>query len=176
MNIRKISIWASASLVLTAIILTGCRIKYSFNGASIDPNAKTFSVAYFPNNASMVAPVLSSTLTDALVDRLAKQTRLVEKKDGPGDLAFEGEITGYVSQPAVITGNEETPTARNRLTIRIRVKFTNALQPQYNYDRSFQQFAEYPVTTALQDAENSLIPEIVDMLVEDVFNAAVANW
>lgn len=174
MNIRNFSIITSALLILTALVFTGCRIKYSFNGASIDPNAKTFSVSYFPNNASMVAPILSSSLTDALTDRLAKQTKLVQKTDGPGDLAFEGEITGYVSQPSAITGNEQA--ARNRLTIRIKVKFTNALQPQYNYDKTFQQFAEYDVATPLQDAESTLIPTIVDMLVEDVFNAAVANW
>ncbi len=176
MNIRKFTIITSAMLLLTAIVVTGCRIKYSFNGASINPNAKTFSVAYFPNNASMVAPVLSSTLTDALKDRFAKQTRLTEKTDGPGDLAFEGEIIGYVSQPAAITSNEDAPTAKNRLTIRVKVKFTNALDPQYNFEKTFQQFSEYPTTTYLQDAEPELIPEIVEMLVEDIFNAAVANW
>lgn len=174
MNIRKLSTVVSALLILAALVLAGCRIKYSFNGASIDPNAKTFSVSYFNNNAAMVAPILSPTLTDALIDRLARQTKLTQKTNGPGDLAFEGEITSYVSQPSAITGNEQA--ARNRLTIRVRVKFTNALQPQFNYDKTFQQFAEYDVATPLQDAESTLIPTIVDMLVEDIFNAAVANW
>ncbi len=174
MNIRKSLLWASALLVLTAAVLTGCRIKYSFSGASIDPNAKTFSVAYFPNNASMVAPILSSAMTDGLKERFARQTRLKEKTDGPGDLAFEGEIVGYVSQPSAITGDEQA--AKNRLTIRVKVKFTNTLQPQLNYEKTFQQFAEYDVTRSLQDAESELIPLIVEMIVDDIFNAAVANW
>lgn len=174
MNIRKLSHVASICLVLTTIILTGCRIKYSFSGASINPNAKTFSVTYFPNNASMVAPVLSSTLTDALKEKLAKQTRLTEKTDGPGDLAFEGEIIGYTSTPSAVTGNEQA--AKNKLTIRVKVKFTNALDPQFSYEKTFQQFAEYDVSIPLQDAETTLIPEIVEMLVEDIFNGAVANW
>lgn len=163
-------------MVVTLVTLTGCRFKYTFSGASINPNASTFSVAYFPNNASMVAPVLSATLTDALKERFAKQTRLSEKTDGPGDLAFEGEIVGYVSQPSAVTSNQDAPTVRNRLTIRIKVKFTNALDPQYSYEKTFQQFQEYPTTTPLQEAEVQLIPEIVEMLVEDIFNAAVANW
>ena len=49
---------------LCAVLLTGCgvAIKYSLSGASIPPDAKTFSVAYFPNNATMVSPILSSKI------------------------------------------------------------------------------------------------------------------
>ena len=65
---------------------------YSFSGASIPDAAKTYSVAYFPNNAPMVAPTLSSALTDALQDKFARQTKLQLVPTG-GDLAFEGEIT-----------------------------------------------------------------------------------
>lgn len=165
---------ASVLILACAALLGGCRARFSFNGASIDPNAKTFSVAYIQNNASMVAPVLSPTLTDALKERLTRQTRLVESTDGPGDLAFEGEITGYTSTPAAITGNEQAVT--NRLTIRVKIKFTNALQPQYNFEKTFQQFGEYPTSQDLMSAEPALIPEIVDMLVEDIFNAATSNW
>ena len=175
MNIR-VKYLIGAVAVAALCLFVGCKVSYSLSGASIPANAQTVSIAYFPNNASMVAPVLSSTLTDALKDRFAKQTRLTEKTDGPGDLAFEGEIIGYVSQPAAITSNEDAPTAKNRLTIRVKVKFTNALDPQYNFEKTFQQFSEYPTTTYLQDAEPELIPEIVEMLVEDIFNAAVANW
>ena len=54
-------------LALCAALFTGCgvAIKYSLSGASIPPDAKTFSVAYFPNNATMVSPILSSTLTES---------------------------------------------------------------------------------------------------------------
>ena len=82
-----------AITALCAALLTGCgvAIKYSLSGASIPPDARTFSVAYFPNNATMVAPILSSTLTDALVDMFTRRTRLMQVEEG-GDFAFEGEI------------------------------------------------------------------------------------
>ena len=53
-----------AITALCAALLTGCgvAIKYSLSGASIPPDARTFSVAYFPNNATMVAPILSSPM------------------------------------------------------------------------------------------------------------------
>ena len=69
-----------AIVVAAGLLLAGCgyKVNYSLSGASIPPDAKTFSVAYFPNNAPMVAPILSSTLTDALRDKFMRQTRLTQ--------------------------------------------------------------------------------------------------
>ena len=65
----------------------------------------------------------------------------------------------------------------NRLTITVRVSFTNSLEPVYNFqNKTFSQYGEYRSDQMLQDVEGTLIPEIVDMLVEDTFNAAAANW
>ena len=166
--------------VASVALLTGnCMIKYSFSGASIPPDAKTVSVAYFPNNAPMVAPILSTTLTDALQDRFQRQTRLQLVREG-GDFAFEGEIIGYTSTPASITatggqGGVEG-AATNRLTIQVRVRFTNVIEPQNSFEQTFQAFLEYDVNQALQTVEGQLIPQIVDMLVDDIFNKATSNW
>lgn len=160
-------------LALMCVALAGCTIKYSFNGANIPVDAKTFSVAYFPNNAQMVAPVLSQTMTDALIERMERQTRLTQTAE-EGDLTFEGEITGYDSRPSSVSGEEYT--TENRLTITVRVQFVNKLEPQYNYSKSFSAYQNYPTSTPLQEAENTLIPQIVDELVTQIFNAAVANW
>ncbi len=155
------------------LLAVGCTISYSFTGASIPTQAKTVSIAYFPNNAPMVAPTLSSTLTSALQDKFARQTKLQIVDEG-GDLAFEGEITGYATAPAAITSNETA--ARNRLTITVRVKYTSFYEPKLNFNKSFQRFAEYDASTLLQSVEDQLITEIVDQLVDDIFNAAVSNW
>ena len=92
------------SLLAAAVASVGCgvAIKYSLSGASIPPDAKTFSVAYFPNNATMVSPILSSTLTEALVDIFTRRTRLMQVDEG-GDFAFEGEIVNYTSCRATTT-------------------------------------------------------------------------
>ena len=66
-----------AIFALMLLVTSGCTVKYTLSGASIPPDAKTFSVAYFPNNAPMVAPILSATLTDELTQRFASRTRLV---------------------------------------------------------------------------------------------------
>ena len=171
MKFSKIAIVALIAFVMGAT--SGCTVKYSFSGASIPLEAKTVSVPYFPNNAPMVAPSLSSTLTDALQDKFARQTKLQLVSSG-GDLAFEGEITNYTSTPAAITAAETA--AMNRLTITVKVKFTNVFEPQNNYNKSFSAFAEYDATSLLQDVQDTLISEICEQLVLDIFNAAVANW
>ncbi len=176
MSFRQNHIWRVAVATVIALAtasLSGCTVKYSLSGASIPIEAKTVSVAYFPNNAPMVAPILSSTLTDALQDRFARQTRLQLVDDG-GDLAFEGEILNYTSVPTAISGNETA--ALNRLTITVRVKFTNIYQPEFDFNQSFQAFADYDANTLLQDVQNQLIEDIVKQLVDDIFNKSVSNW
>lgn len=162
----------SATLLCT-VLMTGCRIVVSLSGASIPPAAKTFSVAYFPNNATMVAPILSSTLTDALQEKFARQTSLDQVNEG-GDLALEGEITNYVSAPTSISSDEYA--LMNRLTITVQVRFTNAIEPQWNFNRSFSNYADYDANNLLQSVEPQLIQEIVEKLSEDIFNACVSNW
>jgi hypothetical protein len=159
-----------ASLTLC---MTACTVKYSLSGASIPPDAKTFSVAYFPNNAPMVAPVLSATLTDELTQRFASRTSLAQVEDG-GDFAFEGEIVGYSSTTSSVSSGDYA--LQNRLTISVKVKFTNAIDDKMSFNRNFSAYADYDSTKLLTEVEGELIPQIVEQLVTDIFQAAASNW
>ena len=165
-----------AITALCAALLTGCgvAIKYSLSGASIPPDARTFSVAYFPNIATRVAPILSSTLTDALVDMFTRRTRLMQVEEG-GDFAFEGEITGYTSTTASVSGSSETALL-NRLTITVNVRFTNAVDESMSWKKTFSAFEDFDSSKLLNEIEGELIPQIVDKLVTDIFQASAANW
>lgn len=156
-----------------ATMLTACTVKYSLSGASIPPDAKTFSVAYFPNNAPMVAPILSATLTDELTQRFATRTSLVQVEEG-GDFAFEGEIVGYSSTTSSVSSGEYA--LQNRLTITIKVKFTNVIDDKLSFNKNFSAYADYDSTKLLTEVESELIPQIVEQLVTDVFQAAASNW
>ena len=162
--------------VAAAVLLSGCgvSIKYSLSGASIPAGAETFSVAYFPNNAPMVAPILSTTLTDELVSKFARQTRLQQVPEG-GDFAFEGEITNYTSVTSSVSSGDYA--LMNRLTITVRVTFTNAINEADSWqNRTFSAFADYDSTRLLNEVEGELIPQIVDQLVTDIFQASASNW
>ena len=154
-------------------LLASCTVKYSLSGASIPPDAKTFSVAYFPNNAPMVAPVLSATLTDELTQRFASRTSLMQVEEG-GDFAFEGEIVGYSSTTSSVSSGDYA--LQNRLTISVKVKFTNAIDDKMSFNRNFSAYADYDSTKLLTEVEGELIPQIVEQLVTDIFQAAASNW
>lgn len=166
---KRVLILAFAAVTM----LTACTVKYSLSGASIPPDAKTFSVAYFPNNAPMVAPILSATLTDELTQRFATRTSLVQVEEG-GDFAFEGEIVGYSSTTSSVSSGEYA--LQNRLTITIKVKFTNVIDDKLSFNKNFSAYADYDSTKLLTEVESELIPQIVEQLVTDVFQAAASNW
>lgn len=168
----KINVITCCLVVLLSCCLTSCGI-YSFSGASIPAEAKTVSVQYFPNNAQLVNPLLSNTLTNALNDIFVNQTTLLSVAQN-GDLALEGEITGYSTSPIAITGNQTA--AMNRLTVTVNVRFTNIYDESKNFEQSFSQYQDYPSSDDLNLVQDDLIVEIVNDLCEDIFNKAVVNW
>ena len=162
-----------AVLVLAlACICQGCGI-YSFSGASIPAEAKTVSVAYFPNHAQLVNPMLSNNFTNALRDALTNQTTLDMVESG-GDLSFEGEITDYKTTPVAITSGQTA--AMNRLTVTVQVRFSNRIDDTKDFESSFSRYEDYPSDQDLNSVQESLTATIVDQLVEDIFNKALVNW
>ena len=155
------------------LILTACSGGYSFTGASIPPGAKTLSVATFPNNASTVNPQLSQKLTEGLRQMFSSQTPLTVTT-ADGDLQVEGQIIGYDARAAALSSNDEVST--NRLTITIKVRFTNSIGPEANFEQQFSRYRDYPASKDFSAVENSLVDEIVTDLCEDVFNKSVVNW
>jgi hypothetical protein len=162
-----------ALYALMLLMTSGCTVKYTLSGASIPPDAKTFSVAYFPNNAPMVAPILSATLTDELTQRFATRTRLVQVPEG-GDFAFDGEIIGYTSTTSSVSSGDYA--LQNRLTITVKVNFTNVINPDDSFNQTFKAYTDYDSTTLLTDIQSELDAEIVEQLVHDIFQAAASNW
>ena len=159
---------------LSLLAMSGCKVNYSFTGGNIDyTKIKTVSVAYFSNNAPIIQPTLSQSFTEALKDKFNSQTKLQLVNKG-GDLSLEGSIIGYTTQPVAIQGNETA--ALNRLTITVNVKFTNKLDEKQNFDQSFARYEDYQSKLSLSSVEVTLIKDINDALVEDIFNKAVVNW
>jgi hypothetical protein len=156
-----------------ATAMTQCKVSYSFSGVNISPEVQTYSVDYFPNRAPIVQAQLSQLFTDALMDKIQGSTSLDLSTEG-GDVQFSGEITGYNTRPTAITGDETA--ARNRLTITVRVKYTNLVEPDLDYDTSFSRYEDYDSSRNLTDVENELIEIIIEYLIEDIFNRAFVSW
>ena len=160
--------------ILLLIILTSCTISYKFNGAAIDYNTtKTISVAEFPIRAALVYPPLGPAFNEALKDIYTRQTRLSMVKTG-GDLQVEGEITGYDLSPQAVT--EDAYASQTRLTISVKVRYTNTKNPNLNVDQTFRAYRDFSSSQMLTQVQDVLISQIVDELAELIFNATVGSW
>lgn len=160
-------------VILLAGVAPSCRVSYSFTGANISPAVKTYSVYYFTNRARLVNPTLSQSFTEALREKLQRQTPLNELAED-GDLIFEGQITGYEVRPMSI--QKDDMAALNRLTVTVRVKYTNNIDPDQSIEQTFSAYEDFDSTSSLSAVEDGLVPEIITKLTEDIFNATLANW
>lgn len=160
-------------IVFSGFVNTGSSCKLSLNGASIPPEISSVTVNYFPNQSSFVATSLSQTFTETLIDKFNRESNLTVK-DRDGDWEFGGAITNYISSAIAPTGDETT--ALNRLTITVKVEFTNHKNEDQNWSQSFSRFADYESTQTLSTVENDLIAEITEQLADDIFLKVAGNW
>lgn len=161
-----------SAMILGAILCTACWI-YSFSGTSIQPDVETITINFIEYKALNVNPTLSNELTEALRTQFRKMTRL-EQVDIEGDMELSGEITGYDVAATAVTANETV--AQNRLTVNVKIEFVNRKYPEDNFDKSFTAYSDYDASQSLDAVQEALCKEIVDKLVEDIFNASVAQW
>lgn len=160
-------------IIVSAMAFAGCRGGYSFTGADISADTKTFTVELFPNHASLVQPTLSNVFTETLKDKFLSQTSLQLVNDG-GDLIFSGEITNYTVSALAYQANETS--ALTRLTITVKVRFINQVEPNKSFESSFSRYADYESSQSLSSVEADLMQQISEELVDDIFNKSVANW
>lgn len=163
-----------ALLVALIACIPSCRISYKFNGAALDYTIyKTIHVSDFPIRAALVYPPLQQTFENELLDYITRNTRL-QTTDGPSDLSLEGEITGYNLSPQAVT--EDAYASRTRLTISVRVKYTDSKNDKNDVDQTFSAYRDFDATEMLTDVQDELCQSIAKELVDLIFNATLGNW
>lgn len=152
----------------------GCIPRYTLNGSAIDYSVyKTIHVSEFPIRAALVYAPLQQTFENELLDYIQRNTRL-QTTDGASDLMMEGEITGYNLSPQAVT--EDAYASKTRLTITVRVKYTDNKNDKNNIDQSFSAYRDFDATELLVDVQDQLCQEISKELVDLIFNATLGNW
>ena len=161
-------------LLFLAVLLSvvSCGI-YSFTGTNIQPDVKTITIPFVEYKALRVNPSLSNELTEALQEKFRKLTSL-EQVDEDGDLELVCEVTGYDVKATAITAGEVA--AQNRLTVTVKVEFTSRKYPEDDVSQSFSAYEDFDATQSLDAVEGALCETIIDKIVEDIFNATVAQW
>lgn len=160
--------------VFLFMAVPACKVSFTMNGSAIDYNVyKTVSVGEFPIRAALVYPPLQQMFENQLLDYIDRNTRL-RTVDTNGDLQLEGEITGYTLTPQAVT--EDAYASKTRLTINVRVKYTDNKEEGKDVDQTFSAYRDFDATEMLTDVQDELCEQISKELVELIFNATLGNW
>ncbi|MDV3308394.1 MAG: LPS assembly lipoprotein LptE [Cyclobacteriaceae bacterium] len=170
-------VWSVVALLALTASLAGCGV-YSFTGGGTQ--ASTITIEDIYNNADMGPANMGQDFTNQLKNYFVQNTKLsVVQQDG--ELLMSGEISGYtLSQIApVATGQPDdySPASMTRLTITVRISYTDTLDETKSFrDKTFSFYKDFPNDQNLSDVEDAYVREIFERLVNDIFNASVANW
>ena len=154
--------------------MPACIPSFKLNGSALDYTVyKTIRVGEFPIRAALVYAPLQQTFENNLQDYIQRNTRL-QLTDSSSDLEIEGEITGYALSPQAVT--EDAYASKTRLTITVRVKYTDNRKDTNNIDQSFSAYRDFDATELVVDVQDQLCEEISKELVDLIFNATLGNW
>ena len=162
------------SLLVMLLVVAGCTISYKFNGASINYDIiKTISIENFPNRAVYQWGPMEAMFNNALSDIYVNQTKLQQVPRG-GDLMLSGEITTYDQVNKSISSDGYSSMMQLKMTVNVR--FENAKNHSEDFERNFSASRKLYATQQLNDVQEELVTQIIDEIVEQIFNATVANW
>lgn len=155
-----------------SVLLSSCNL-YKFSGTSIPPEVETFSVDFFENRASIVAPLLSQSMTEKLKQKFISETNLsIEERNG--DYSFSGTIVDYAVTPVSAQSTEDAQL--NRLNIVVEIKLVSEKAPNNSFEQTFTGFFDFDATKDFATEEDDLIDEITDIIIQQIFNKAAINW
>ena len=173
---NKLQMKFFGTLCVVVVLMTACSVSYKFNGSSIDyTKVKTIAFETFPNrSAGFVWGPMESMFNTALQDIYLQQTRLQQvKRDG--DLQISGEITNYDAYNKGVGADGYSTMAELRMTV--RVNFVNRVNPQENFEsKQFSSSREYDASQQLASVQDVLVNQMIKDIVDQIFNATVANW
>ena len=172
-NIRIVKI--IPLLAVVALILAACTVSYKFNGSSINyEKVKTISFDNFPNrSAAFVWGPMESMFNTALQDIYMQQTRLKQVRQS-GDLQLSGEIVNYDAYNKGVGSDGYSTMAELKMTVNVR--FVNNTKPTENFEQQFSASREYDASLQMSAVQEEKVTQMIKEIVEQIFNATVANW
>ncbi len=162
-------------LVLFPLLLSGCGI-YSFTGASVSPDTKTISILNFDDRSASGPTFLAQAFSEKTREYFQRNSSLalVNKE---GDMNLEGSITQYNLSPVAPVGAQGVErAAQTRLTIAVKVRFSNTKNKEQNFEQVFSFYQDFDQGKSFASVERDLIETISDQLILDIFNKSLANW
>lgn len=159
---------------LLACLLVSCSISYKFNGASIDyTKTKTIQIAQFPIRSAYVWAPMQAIFNNELTDVYARQTKL-RQVNRNGDLQLSGEIVEYSQYNKAVSADGYS--AQTQLKMTVNVRFVNNANHDEDFEQKFSATTQYDSSQQLISVQEELVTQMVKDIVDQIFNATVANW
>lgn len=159
---------------LLPLLIGGCSISYQLNGASIDySTTKTITLEAFTNRAAYQWAPMAPMFNQSISDIYARQTKLKQVRAN-GDLLISGEITGYDQTNKSISSDGFSSMVQLKMTVNVR--FTNNVKHSDDFTRQFSATREYDSSQQLSAVQEELVQQMIDEIIDQIFNATVANW
>ena len=171
---KKIKPIAYLAMSVAALLLTiACSISYSFTGTNINYDViKTIQIDKIANRAPYGWAPMEAMFNNKLQDKYANSTRLRLVKRN-GDLQVAGEITGYDQFNKAVSADGYSSQVQLKLTVNIRFR-NNKMNQQW--EKQFSATTQYDARQSLSTVQEGLVNEMIDDIVDQIFNATVADW
>ena len=91
-----------------------------------------------------------------------------------GDLKLEGEITRYEQRNKSVSA--EGYSAMTELSMTVNVRFTNNVNHSDDFEQQFTATQSFDSRQSLNAVQEELVNKMIKDIVDQIFNATVANW
>ena len=163
-----------SALVSGMMVLAACSISYKFNGASIDyTKSKTIQISQFPIRSAYVWAPMQAIFNNQLTDIYARQTKL-QQVNRNGDLQLSGEIVEYSQFNKAVSADGYSAQVQLKMTVNVR--FVNNANHDEDFEQKFSATTQYGSSQQLTAVQEELVTQMVEDIVDQIFNATVANW
>lgn len=162
-----------ALLVATIWLVVSCSISYSFTGTNINYDIiKSIQIDKIVNRAPYGWAPMEAMFNNKLQDKYANGTRLRNVRRN-GDLQISGEIRNYDQFNKSISADGYSSQVQLKLGVNIRFKNTKTGQ---QWEKQFSATTQYDATQSLSAVQETLVGQMIDDIVDQIFNATVADW
>lgn len=175
MKRRKQYMLILCSLYLIFPLQSGC-LFYSFSGSSLHKEAKTFTIQDLQSKVALGPASLADQITQKLRDAVTQKTSLKEKSTD-GDIQFEGIVTGFKYSPlAPTTKDDKTSGSKVQLSITVQISYINKYDNNFTFKKKdFTQTTDIDAGREYTE-ETNMVEDIIKKLIQDIYNASIANW
>ena len=161
-------------LGVVVLLLSSCSVSYKFNGSSINYDLiKTIQFSDFPIRSSYVWMPMHAMFNNELQDTYMRQTKLRQVRRG-GDLQLSGEIVEYSQINKSVSASGYSSQVQLKMTVNVR--FVNNKKHTDDFEQRFTATADYDSSQQLNAVQEELVTQMVKDIVDQIYNATVANW